>query len=152
MIELLTGQNDTADGLTTDYSSIASLMKTAGYHTALIGKWHLGSGPEHSPVRNGFDYFFGFRSGAAEYTSHKGDAGKHDLYENDSLVYTPGYLTNLFTQKAIEYVIISKSITNHFYLHSPIMHLIGHGRVQVINLTPIQSILEMEGPQWCMPP
>ena len=102
LIEPLTGSNaDTAFGLTTKYPSIATLMKAAGYQTALIGKWHLGSRPEHSPVKNGFDYFFGFHAGAADYISHKGDQGKHDLYENDVPVYPQGYLTDLFSQKAI---------------------------------------------------
>jgi len=79
-------------------------MKTAGYQTALIGKWHLGSRSQHSPVKNGFDYFFGFRSGASDYISHKGDRRKHDLYENDSLVYPKGYLTDLFSQKAVAFI------------------------------------------------
>jgi len=105
LIEPLTGdKKDTAFGMTTEYPSIATLMKAAGYQTALIGKWHLGSLPQHSPVKNGFDYFFGFHSGAADYISHKGDEGKHDLYENDVLVYPEGYLTDLFSQKAIAYI------------------------------------------------
>ncbi|HEX2396310.1 MAG TPA: sulfatase-like hydrolase/transferase [Bacteroidales bacterium] len=42
-------------GLTPDYPSIASLLKSGGYETALIGKWHLGFLPRHSPIKNGFD-------------------------------------------------------------------------------------------------
>ena len=77
LIEPLTGdKKDTAFGLTTEYPSIATLMKAAGYQTALIGKWHLGSLPQHSPIKNGFDYFFGIHSGAADYISHKGDGRK----------------------------------------------------------------------------
>lgn len=105
LIEPLTGDNrDTAFGLTAEYPSIATLMKAAGYQTALIGKWHLGALPQHSPVKNGFDYFFGFRSGAADYITHKGDGRVHDLYENDSLVYPEGYLTDLFSRKAIAFI------------------------------------------------
>jgi len=105
LIEPLTGdKRDTAFGLTTEYPSIATLMKDAGYETALIGKWHLGFRSQHSPIKNGFDYFFGFHSGAADYISHKGDEGKHDLYENDALVYPEGYLTDLFSQKAIAFI------------------------------------------------
>ena len=105
LIEPITGdKKDVAFGLTPDYPSIATLMKAAGYQTALIGKWHLGSSPQHSPVKNGFDYFFGFRSGAADYISHKGDDRKYDLYENDALVYPKGYLTDLFSKKSVEFI------------------------------------------------
>jgi arylsulfatase A-like enzyme len=105
LMETLTGSpKDTAFGLTAEYPSIATLMKDAGYETALIGKWHLGSRLQHSPVKNGFDYFFGFRSGAADYISHKGDGGQHDLYENDAPVYPEGYLTDLFSQKATIFI------------------------------------------------
>jgi len=105
LIEPLTGdKRDTAFGLTTEYPSIATLMKAAGYETALIGKWHLGSLPQHSPVKNGFDYFFGIHSGAADYISHKGADRKHDLYENEDPVYPEGYLTDLFSQKVIAFI------------------------------------------------
>jgi arylsulfatase A-like enzyme len=105
LMEPLTGtKRDSAYGLTAEYPSVATLMRAGGYETALIGKWHLGFLPQHSPVKNGFDYFFGFHSGAADYISHQGDAGTHDLYENDSLVYPDGYLTDLFTQKAITFI------------------------------------------------
>ena len=104
MEPLTSSKKDSAFGLTTEYPSIATLMKTGGYETALIGKWHLGVLPQHSPVKNGFDYFFGIRSGSADYISHKGDARTHDLYENDKLVYPEGYLTDLFTQKVVGFI------------------------------------------------
>ena len=105
LIEPITGnKKDTAFGLTDEYPSIATLMRDAGYETALIGKWHLGSRSQHSPIKNGFDYFFGFHSGAADYISHKGDDRKHDLYENDRPVYPEGYLTVLFSQKATAFI------------------------------------------------
>jgi arylsulfatase A-like enzyme len=105
LVEPLTGEKkDTAFGLTTEYPSIATLMKAVGYETALIGKWHLGFLPQHSPVKNGFDYFFGIHSGAADYISHEGDGHTHDLYENDKLVYPEGYLTDLFSEKAIAFI------------------------------------------------
>ena len=104
---LIKSKKDSAVGLTNEYPSVASLMKAAGYETALIGKWHLGFLPEHNPTKNGFDYFFGILSGAADYISHKsGPAGQraHDLYENDKPVNPEGYLTNLFTQKAVAFI------------------------------------------------
>ncbi len=115
LIEPLTGEEkDIAFGLTPEYPSIATLMKVAGYHTALIGKWHLGAGPQHSPVKNGFDYFFGFHAGAADYIAHKDPRGRPDLYENDSLVYSEGYLTDLFSEKSITF--IKQKHTKPFFL------------------------------------
>jgi arylsulfatase A-like enzyme len=105
LIEPLTGDKaDTTFGLTTEYPSIATLMKAAGYQTALIGKWHLGSRSQHSPIKNGFEYFFGFHSGAVDYISHKNNQRVHDLYENDAPVNPKGYLTDLFSQKAIAFL------------------------------------------------
>jgi arylsulfatase A-like enzyme len=104
LIEPLTGDQDTAMGLTPEFPSLATIMKETGYETALIGKWHLGSQPRHSPTNNGFNYFYGIRGGAADYISHKGVVRTHDLFENDSMVYPQGYLTDLFSQKAISFI------------------------------------------------
>lgn len=99
---------DTPFGLTKDIPSLGLLMKASGYETVLIGKWHLGFKPQHSPTQNGFDYFFGIHSGGADYISHRGEKGSkphtYDLYENDSLAYTEGYLTELFSQKAVSFI------------------------------------------------
>lgn len=104
MEPLVPGKRDSVYGLTTDYPSVATLLQTGGYETALVGKWHLGFLPVNGPNRNGFDYFFGIRSGAADYISHKGDSRKHDLYENEKLVYPDGYLTDLIAEKAIDFL------------------------------------------------
>jgi arylsulfatase A len=48
-----------ATGLPLDELTIAELLKTKGYKTAIIGKWHLGSQPEYLPTQQGFDYYFG---------------------------------------------------------------------------------------------
>src|SRR5687767_11768696 len=67
LIEPLTAnKKDSIYGLTAEYPSVATLMREAGYETVLIGKWHLGTTERHNPVRNGFDYFFGIRTGAID--------------------------------------------------------------------------------------
>jgi arylsulfatase A len=50
---------DSKGGLPESESTIASLLKTAGYSTASIGKWHLGHLPQYAPAVHGFDYYFG---------------------------------------------------------------------------------------------
>lgn len=54
-------------GLSPDHPTVSSLIKSAGYDTALIGKWHLGYLPVFGPLRSGFDEFFGIMSGAVDF-------------------------------------------------------------------------------------
>ncbi len=97
-------KRDSAIGLNASDYSVAALVKKAGYKTALIGKWHLGIGSSFSPLDNGFDYFFGTQTGGADYISHKGDGGGHDLYENRKPYYTKGYTTDLLGAKTISFL------------------------------------------------
>ncbi len=46
-------------GLHPDETTMAELMKSAGYVTGVFGKWHLGDQPEHMPLQHGFDEYFG---------------------------------------------------------------------------------------------
>lgn len=115
LIEPLTGlPSDTTYGLTPAYPSVAELLSVSGYETALVGKWHLGSQQQHSPTKNGFGYFFGFRSGAVDYISYKNTNGAHDLYENDAAVHPKGYLTDVIAEKAVEF--IQRSHSKPFFL------------------------------------
>ena len=104
MEPLTASKEDLQVGLTPAVPSLAIRMKSAGYATALIGKWHLGELPQHSPNKNGFEYFFGFHAGAADYVSHKSPGGNPDLYENESPILRDGYLTDVFTEKAIDFL------------------------------------------------
>jgi len=106
-------------GLPPNHPTVASRLKEAGYATALVGKWHLGWKPEFGPNRHGYDEFFGILSGAADYFTHSGD-----LWENLTPVERVGYLTDLLSDRAVEYV--SRRRDRPFYLslhytapHSP---------------------------------
>jgi arylsulfatase A-like enzyme len=91
-------------GLPPDHPTIASLLKKAGYETILIGKWHLGNIPEFGPNRHGFDEFFGINGSSADYFTHYNNGGRPDLYENLTLSNQQGYLTDLFTDRAVQYL------------------------------------------------
>ena len=104
MEPLTPSKRDSTIGLTPAYPSLPGLLKKVGYATALVGKWHLGFQQDQSPNNNGFDYFFGIHSGAADYVSHLGDSRTNDLYENEQLVTVPGYLTNLIAEKAVAFI------------------------------------------------
>ena len=103
-------------GIPPDHPTVATQLKKAGYDTTLIGKWHLGNIPEFGPNRHGFDEFFGINGAGADYFTHNNTAGLPDLYENTTLsnLHQKGYLTNLFTERAIE--VVSRAHPRPFFL------------------------------------
>jgi len=119
-------------GLPAGHATIGIRLQAAGYATALIGKWHLGWQPEFNPVRHGFDEFFGVLSGAVDYFTHaaadraqtEGGAPGPDLWENETQVERSGYLTDVLTDRAVDY--LSRKRDKPFFLslhytapHSP---------------------------------
>ncbi|MEU9178233.1 sulfatase-like hydrolase/transferase [Streptomyces sp. NPDC048550] len=95
---------DKSVGLEPTHPTLASLLRDAGYATALIGKWHCGYLPDHSPTKSGWDEFFGNFGGALEYYSKLGLGGEYDLYEGDATYKDLRYYTRIITERAAEYV------------------------------------------------
>ena len=91
-------------GLPVEGRSLPQLLKNNGYATALVGKWHLGYRPAFSANAHGFDYFFGFKSGYIDYYQHTGGDGAHDLFENDTPAHVEGYVTDLITERSIQFI------------------------------------------------
>jgi arylsulfatase A-like enzyme len=94
---------DLERGLRATGTSLPALLKTNGYATGLIGKWHLGWKPEFGPNAHGFDEFFGFLSGAHDYYTRPA-GGPSDLYENTTPVEPAGYLTDEITRRAVSFI------------------------------------------------
>jgi arylsulfatase A-like enzyme len=91
-------------GLPPNHPTLPSLLRSAGYGTTLIGKWHLGFLPDFGPLKSGYDHFYGFRGGALDYFTHKTGAANtdtDDLWDQDALVHNHGYLTELLGDRAI---------------------------------------------------
>ena len=91
-------------GLPPEHPTLPSQLKACGYRTALFGKWHLGYPPHFSPLMSGYDEFFGPMSGGVDYFTHCANSGDHDLYQGETEAPTAGYLTDLITHRAIDYV------------------------------------------------
>jgi arylsulfatase A-like enzyme len=91
-------------GLPASETSIARLLRSAGYATALCGKWHLGYEPEFSPSHHGFDHWFGPIGGAVDYFHHCEPTGEPGLRLNGRPVERRGYLTDLITQDAVDFL------------------------------------------------
>ncbi len=91
-------------GLPPEIPTLPSLLREAGYATALIGKWHLGYPPAFGPLRSGYDDFYGIMAGGVDYFSHCSGKGDHDLYIGESEHHDVGYLTDLLSQRAVDHV------------------------------------------------
>ncbi len=91
-------------GLPPSHPTLPSLMKAAGYRTALVGKWHMGLPPEFGPLRSGYDEHFGPYSGGVDYHSHVNTRGTHDLWQDGENVHVEGYLTDLLSRRAVDFV------------------------------------------------
>ena len=121
LIEPLPATNNRV-GLDHDYPTVASLVKGNGYHTALVGKWHLGFRPEWGPNAHGFEEFFGVLAGASDYHLHKNGLGQPDLYENLTPVERNGYLTDLLTDRAVRYITQRRTAPFYLSLHYTAPH------------------------------
>jgi len=97
-------KGSTTLGLPTNLPTLPSLLRDAGYATALIGKWHLGYPPTFGPLRSGYDEFFGIMAGGVDYFTHCSGKGDHDLYIGEQSHKEVGYLTDVLSQRAVEYV------------------------------------------------
>lgn len=88
--------------------SLPRLFSRAGYQTALIGKWHLGSLPLYGPLRSGYGEFFGPMDSAMDYISHRamgaGPKAPSMLFQGEETVEVSGYATDLFSDRACDLV------------------------------------------------
>nr|WP_308405342.1 sulfatase-like hydrolase/transferase [Streptomyces sp. B93] len=91
-------------GLDPTHPTLASLLRDAGYTTAMIGKWHCGVLPDYAPTKSGWQEFFGNFGGSLEYYSKLTTNGSYDLYEGETTVKDLRYYTNILAERASDFV------------------------------------------------
>ena len=99
--------------------TIAEALKTKGYRTGLIGKWHLGDKKQNHPLNNGFDYFWGFISGARNYFYNPSEESRNSIrnvVENNSPTKFDGYLTDVLGDKAVDFIEKNHQSNSPFFL------------------------------------
>ena len=101
-------------GLPPSHPTLPSLLRDIGYETALAGKWHLGYPPHFGPLKSGYDAFFGTLGGGIDYFSHRDNSGALDLFDGEAECTQPGYVTDLITRRAVEFV--NRPRTRRFFL------------------------------------
>ena len=104
-------------GISNSQNTIAEYFKRAGYTTGIFGKWHLGYQPEYNPVHHGFDEFYGYVSGNVDYISHRDGIGLLDWWHNADTCYDEGYVTDIITDKALQFM--ENNADKPFFLYLP---------------------------------
>jgi len=87
-------------GLPLEERTLAQTLHTAGYTTAICGKWHLGEyQPAYRPTQRGFDHQYGLWYGQIDYFTHV-RGGRVDWYRDDKPCDDQGYSTHLIAKEA----------------------------------------------------
>ena len=121
---LRTGVSNVTGGLETMRSeevTMAEVFRNAGYATGLFGKWHNGAHYPQDPNGQGFDEFFGFCGG------HWTNYFNTRLQHNQTMVATRGYITDVLTDAALDF--IEKNKARPFLCYIP--YNAPHGPFQV---------------------
>ncbi|MGZ0709773.1 sulfatase-like hydrolase/transferase [Coraliomargarita sp. W4R53] len=100
------GNNELIDtlGMPQDVQMFAEYMKEAGYRTALVGKWHLGTNTEAHPLERGFDWFYGHLVGATYFLPPNNTDSIPNIFENKTPQKVTDYLTFVLGEKAIDFI------------------------------------------------
>lgn len=106
-------------GLNPKELTIAEALKSQGYKTACVGKWHLGDQPEHLPTKHGFDHYFGI-----PYSNDMQSKGRGDpplpLVKQDAVIEAPANqatLTKRYTEEVVNF--IEKNHVSPFFVYLP---------------------------------
>jgi len=133
---LMTGRHEFKSGVTHTIlerermslkaTTIAQVLKAAGYTTGIFGKWHLGDEPERWPDKRGFDEMFIHGAGGIgqTYPGSCGDAPGNKYFDpailhNGKFVKTKGYCTDVFFAQAIKWMNATKGSKPFFAYITP---------------------------------
>lgn len=100
------------DGLSLDEKTLADVLKSRGYRTMCVGKWHLGRPTEYLPTNRGFDEYYGI--------PYSNDMTPRVLMHNTEVIEEPAALDTLtkrYTEQAVRF--IQKSKDSPFFLYMP---------------------------------
>ncbi len=131
---LLSGRYATRFGVTNPQNNrvfpwetitLARALKSVGYDSALIGKWHLGSIPEHGPNHFGFDHSYGSLAGGVSPWNHRYKLGEFSRtwHRNETFVEESGHVTDLIALEAIRWIESRNESPFFLYLPFTAIHL-----------------------------
>ena len=125
---------DINNGMDVSESTIADVLKTQGYATSLVGKWHLGYQDNFHPLARGFDEFFGILAGgsifidpnvegvesigANVYSRNK----RQGVFRGNNMIVETQYLTDAFTDEAVQFINKNHNVPFFLYLSHTTPH------------------------------
>ena len=112
--------------------TLAEKLKSLGYATALIGKWHLGSPPRFRPNRHGFDFYYGLLY-SNDMTIEPPNLRRLRLYRNETPIEWPVHqdtLTKRYTEQAVAFIEANRTKPFFLYLAHSMPHVPLHASEQ----------------------
>ncbi|MGK0185912.1 MAG: arylsulfatase A [Verrucomicrobiales bacterium] len=125
---VITAANHRETGMPLEELTFAEALQTVGYKTGMYGKWHLGYPATFNPTHQGFDDFSGFVSGNIDYHSHVDQAMHLDWWQQAKIDDEPGYLTDLVSDKGVDFINRHKESPFCLYLAHGAPHYPYQGR------------------------
>jgi arylsulfatase A-like enzyme len=104
-------------GLSLQETTLPDRLKTAGYHTGLVGKWHLGTPEAYHPLKRGFEEYFGFLGGAHSYIDWEAKQKHAAILRGTQPVVEQTYLTDAFGREAVAFLDRHKGQDKPFFLY-----------------------------------
>jgi arylsulfatase A-like enzyme len=131
---------DSSSGMSLDQETVADVLRSYGYTTGMVGKWHLGQQEPYHPLNRGFDQYFGVLEGGSlyidsslpgvEYGSIVGEPAPtvrpNKILRDWDEVQVTDYLTDVFTDEAVGF--IERNKDNRFFLY--LSHITPHTPLQ----------------------
>lgn len=108
-------------GLPLTEKTLADRLHAVGYHAAVFGKWHLGLGDRFHPMSRGFDEFFGFLGADHSYLDTEA-ASLNPILDGRKIVDKTDYLTDVFVDRAVDFIKRKKSEPFFLYLAFNAVH------------------------------
>ncbi len=95
--------------------TLAQALAQTGYETYITGKWHMGSPPECTPLKYGFDHSYGYFAGQIDPYTHLYKTGIKSWHRNDDYLEEEGHATDLITEDAVR--VVEKTSAGPYFLY-----------------------------------
>jgi len=99
-----------------DTVTLPMALRAGGYSTSISGKWHMGSPPEYTPRKYGFDSSYGYFHGQIDPYTHHYKTGVRSWHRDDEYVDEEGHATDLITDEAVR--VIESKHDRPFFLYA----------------------------------